>query len=205
MTPMFPLGSVLLPGMSLSLRIFEERYQRMLSDVLEDDRTFGTVLIERGNEVGGGDVRADVGTLVRLTDHRHLGGGHHSVVGYGIERIRVDEWLPDDPYPRAHTSLLPDEDRDDDSEDLSESYRSCTTALRELFETAAAHGHRSPPPDFPTLDDPWQGTYLLIELAPLGPFDRQRLLRLPTTSERIRSLGSMIEDQMYLITGGGRH
>lgn len=198
---MFPLGSVLLPGMTLSLRIFEERYQMLLSDVLDGDRTFGTVLIERGNEVGGGDVRSNIGTLVRLSDHHALGGGRHTITCYGMERIRVDSWFSDDPYPRASTSLLPDDDRDDDSAELAALYRSCTEALRELLTTAADHGHRLAPADFGTLEDPWQGTYLLITLTPIGPFDRQQLLETPTMRERIHRLDEMIADQMFLLTG----
>jgi Lon protease-like protein len=54
--PMFPLGSVLFPHMPLPLRVFEERYLVMLSRILADDPAeFGVVLIERGQEVGGGD------------------------------------------------------------------------------------------------------------------------------------------------------
>lgn len=198
---MFPLSSVLLPGMALSLHVFEERYQQLLADVLDGDRTFGTVLIERGSEVGGGDVRVETGTLVRLSEHRSLGGGRHAITGYGIERIRVDSWLSEDPYPRAETSLLPDGDHDDDSTELIALYRSCITALRELLTTAATLGHRLAPADFGTLDDPWQGTYLLITLTPLGPFDQQRLLEAPTTHQRLLLLQEMISDQMFLMTG----
>lgn len=55
---MFPLGSVLFPGMPLQLRVFEPRYVAMLSSLLSGtEREFGVVLIERGSEVGGGDVR----------------------------------------------------------------------------------------------------------------------------------------------------
>ena len=64
---MFPLGSVLLPGMPLALRVFEPRYVELLSTVLGDtDREFGVVLIERGSEVGGGDVRFGAGTVARI-------------------------------------------------------------------------------------------------------------------------------------------
>ena len=61
--PMFPLGTVLLPSVLLPLHIFEERYRTLIRDVLDADREFGVVLIERGSEVGGGDTRSSVGTL----------------------------------------------------------------------------------------------------------------------------------------------
>ena len=56
---MFPLGTVLVPKAVVPLHVFEPRYQTMLADVMTGDRKFGVVLIERGSEVGGGDVRAD--------------------------------------------------------------------------------------------------------------------------------------------------
>jgi len=59
---MFPLGTVLLPRAHLPLHIFEERYRALARDCLAGDRSFGVVLIERGQEVGGGDVRFSVGT-----------------------------------------------------------------------------------------------------------------------------------------------
>ena len=50
--PVFPLGSVLFPHMPLALRVFEERYLKMIGALLEtDDLVFGVVLIERGSEV----------------------------------------------------------------------------------------------------------------------------------------------------------
>lgn len=57
MLPMFPLGSVLLPGSPLPLQVFEPRYRAMLDDCLAGDQRFGVVLIERGFEVGGGEQR----------------------------------------------------------------------------------------------------------------------------------------------------
>ena len=55
--PMFPLGMVVFPGSNFQLRVFEERYQRLVQDALTNNSHFGTCLIEKGHEVGGGDVR----------------------------------------------------------------------------------------------------------------------------------------------------
>ena len=64
---MFPLGTVLLPGGLLPLRLFEPRYLALLSDVLQtDEPEIGFVLIERGHEAGGGDARFSTGTVGRI-------------------------------------------------------------------------------------------------------------------------------------------
>ncbi|MDF2444355.1 MAG: uncharacterized protein JWR01_2558, partial [Subtercola sp.] len=104
--PVFPLGSVLFPYMPLQLRLFEERYLVMLSKVLESDPAeFGVVLIERGQEVGGGEQRFAVGTLAQIAQ-LEAPEGHVVLVAVGTRRFVVDEWMPDNPFPEAHASLL---------------------------------------------------------------------------------------------------
>ena len=107
-TPMFPLGSVLTPGMVLPLHVFEPRYRRLVGDCLEGDGEFGVVLIERGSEVGGGDVRSMVGTMAAIADSSALPDGRWAVVAVGTRRIAVEQWLDDDPYPRAVVRDWPD-------------------------------------------------------------------------------------------------
>ena len=59
------------------------------------------MLIERGSEVGGGDVRTNVGTVARIVASQSLPDGRAFLVTVGTRRIRVTEWLEDEPYPRA--------------------------------------------------------------------------------------------------------
>ena len=106
--PMFPLGSVVLPGVGLPLQIFEPRYRALVMTCLTQDRLFGSVLIERGSEVGGGDQRGTVGALIRIVQAEEAPDGRWAVMGVGIERLRVLEWLPDDPFPRALVEVWPD-------------------------------------------------------------------------------------------------
>lgn len=106
--PMFPLGTVLLPGQPLPLQIFEQRYLTMLRDVAAGDGRFGVVLIERGFEVGGGDQRFPIGCLAGIEQVRPMPGGRVGLLARGQERIEVVDWLPDDPYPRAEVRRLPD-------------------------------------------------------------------------------------------------
>src|SRR5664279_2906530 len=103
---MFPLGSVLFPGMPLPLRVFEPRYVAMLSSVIgESEREFGVVLIERGSEVGGGDVRFGVGTVARIASVE-ITEGSIVLLATGAARFEVVRWLADDPFPRAQVREL---------------------------------------------------------------------------------------------------
>ena len=77
-TPMFPLQVAMLPGEELPLRIFEPRYTAMVSDCLAtDDPAFGVVLIAAGREVGGGDIRSDVGAMAHITESADFGDGRY--------------------------------------------------------------------------------------------------------------------------------
>ena len=108
--PMFPLQSTQLPGDTLPLRIFEPRYARLVQDCLAaEEPVFGVVLISRGLEVGGGDTRSDVGALARIDECAETGEGSYELIATVGERIRVTDWLPDDPYPRALVETWTDE------------------------------------------------------------------------------------------------
>ena len=80
---MFPLGSVLFPHTPLLVRIFEPRYLTMLGRLLDEaDPRFGVVLIERGREVGGGDVRTGIGTFARLIRVEAANEAMYAILGF---------------------------------------------------------------------------------------------------------------------------
>jgi Lon protease-like protein len=195
---MFPLGTVLVPGMLLPLHVFEPRYRTLVHDCLAGDQTFGVVLIERGSEVGGGDVRTDVGTLARMVQHEELPDGRWAVVAVGTHRLRVDRWLPDDPYPQAETRVWPDEAGDLDGLDPA----TLATVVALLHRTAALAeelGQPGPPLDLDLSDEPTVAAYQATIAAPLGPADRQRLLAAPTVAERWTLLRALLTDHVDLL------
>lgn len=134
--PMFPLGSPLLPGLGLPLQVFEPRYHAMLDEVMAGDRRFGVTLITRGHEVGGGDIRSSVGATAEVLRHQEVEDGRVLVLAVGRERIRVQRWLRDDPYPLAEVEPWPDEPRSDD-EGQPERAGAAGERTRASAETAA--------------------------------------------------------------------
>lgn len=194
--PMFPLGSVLVPSMVLPLHLFEDRYRTMIRDVLEsEDRSFGVVLIERGHEVGGQDVRSDVGTLARVVEAEQTPDGRWGVVAVGIRRLRVERWLPDDPYPRAVTTLW-----DDDAVATPEherQYGELVALHRRLLALVSELGYDVGAVQDLT-DDPVLGTFQLTATAPISTYDRHRLLATPTVGERLELLAGTLGTAMEL-------
>src|SRR5215469_12872648 len=136
---MFPLQSVLLPTAYLPLHVFEPRYRTMTAECLAADRLFGVVLIERGREVGGGDVRVNYGATAVIEEAAELPDGRFSLVCKGEHRLEVLEWLPDDPYPQARVEIFdaPEAASDDDLK-LAES------AVRRAWGLLSELGARSP-------------------------------------------------------------
>jgi Lon protease-like protein len=193
---MFPLQSALLPGETLPLNIFEPRYAQLVRDCVDSpDPAFGVVLISRGQEVGGGDIRGDVGALARITDYVDLGEGQYQLLASVGERIRVSEWLPDDPYPRAVVTAWPDEPGPDVG---PERISVVVDAILGLFgRVIAARGGQlrsdALAVDEEVADDPSRHIYALASRVPMGQADRYAVLAAPTLAERVAVLSDAIE------------
>ena len=181
--PMFPLGSVLMPAMPLSLRIFEERYLKLLGDlVTSDNPEFGVVLIERGAEVGGGEKRMGIGTIATVTD---IGTTEqfYGLESYGSKRFRVNAWLPDDPYPIADIDFIPDLIWDDS---LMPARVHLETKVRQLLAFASEFGDLQYGSDTALSDDPMDACWQLAGVLPVGPLDQIDLLSSASADELIQ-------------------
>lgn len=189
--PMFPLGSVLFPGMVLPLHVFEPRYRALVRDVLAGDRTFGVTLIERGHEVGGGDVRTDVGTRAQVLEAEELDDGRWVLVAVGRSRLRVVAWLPDDPYPCATVTELPEPPPGPDAVDLRERV---ADRLRTVLALRAELGEATVPLATELDDDPVAGSYQAAILAGANPLDAHRLLTAASAADRLRLLLEVLDD-----------
>jgi Lon protease-like protein len=177
---MFPLGNVLMPAMPLSLRIFEERYLKLLGDLIpEENPEFGVVLIERGPEVGGGEKRRSIGTIASVTDIGTL-DEFYGVQSFGSKRFRVNAWLPDDPYPIADIDLLPDLVW---QESLMTARLHLETKVRQLLALASEFGDLPYGADTELSDDPIDACWQLAGVLPVGPLDQLDLLESQSAEE----------------------
>jgi Lon protease-like protein len=197
--PVFPLGSVLLPGQLLPLHVFEPRYRVMMFDLRDaDPAEFAVVLIERGHEVGGGEVRSDVGCLARVLQSEELTDGRHLVVSVGTDRVRVVVEPLLHPHPRALLAVDPDEPWPDAADDLGR-LQELTAAARRLGVLAAELGAPPWPPELRLDDDPAGRLWQLALLTPLGTLDRQRLLANRSPAARMEALSAMVQEQQELL------
>jgi hypothetical protein len=186
---MFPLSTVLMPAMPLSLRIFEERYLKLLGDLMLDENPeFGVVLIERGAEIGGGEKRLSIGTLASVTDIGTL-DQFYGLESTGTQRFRVNAWLPDDPYPMADIDFIPDLVWNDS---LMPARVHLETKVRNLLAFASEFGDLQYGPETEISDNPMDACWQLAGMLPVGGLDQVDLLQVQSADELIAKTYDMV-------------
>ena len=194
---MFPLGSAVVPLQQVPLHVFEARYRALVRDCLDGDGTFGIVLIERGSEVGGGDTRFDVGCRVEIVHAEQTPDGRWGLLVQGRRRLRVVEWLDDDPYPRAMVERWDDDASNEDSRDL---LAGATARLRRALALKAELGEPAVDATVELSDDPALGSLQAAAVAPFGPADHQRLLAASGPEERLHLLQRLLDEEIEYLT-----
>ena len=179
---MFPLGMVVFPHQTVGLCVFEPRYHRLLADV-ESERRFGTCLIERGSDVGGGDERSFVGTVLEILGTHRLSNGQTLVVAEGVECFEVGEWLDDDPYPRAVVgsgAVTTCRSRRRCLKSTESAVRALRALQSEIFADECLQ--RNCAMD----DDPRVRSWQLCALTPMSLLDQFKVLSLSNPNDRLR-------------------
>ena len=118
--PLFPLNTVLFPGNTIPLHIFEERYKLMIGQCIAEKRPFGVILIRQGAEVGGPAEPVEVGTTARIVEAQKLDDGKLNVTVIGEQRFRVLGVRRREPYLVGDVEILGlDEEHDSTLSDLA--------------------------------------------------------------------------------------
>jgi uncharacterized protein len=173
--PLFPLGTVLLPGAPLPLHIFEERYRQLVADLLEmpaEDRQFGVIAIQAGREVGSEGVAAlhEVGCVAQVAATRPGADGTYELETIGTRRFRLLEVDQGAAYLRGNVEWLPEPaGRSGDLVAIvADRY------LRYRGELARMHGVELETPELP--GDPRLLSYLVAATVIADLHDRQGFL-----------------------------
>jgi hypothetical protein len=199
--PLFPLGTVLFPGLLLPLHIFEERYRllvRELVDVPEGQpRRFGVIAIREGREVGAHGVRAlyDVGCTAELREVQAYDDGRFRIVTTGTARFRLQSLDSSRPYFQGDVEFL-DELRGDEAEVLSAGVSRLFLRYRAALLAAQAQPD-SGPPDLP--DDAIVLSYLVAAAMVLDLGDKQRLLESPDAAARLRAELALLRREVAVV------
>jgi len=184
--PLFPLGTVLYPGLLLPLNIFEERYRQLVRDLLDgpEPRRFGVIAIRKGRETGVDGVSAlhEVGCTATLREVAEQDDGRFHLVTVGTQRFRLASLDDTQPYLQGEVELLDEEVGDEAAAGLAaqavrRGFRGYVEALasRESVEVIV--------PELP--DEPLLLSYLVAASMILDLPVRQQLLAEPDAERRL--------------------
>ncbi|MET0741658.1 MAG: LON peptidase substrate-binding domain-containing protein [Candidatus Nanopelagicales bacterium] len=181
--PLFPLGTVLYPGLMLPLHIFEERYRLLVRSLLAlpvEHRSFGVIAIRKGWEVGPDAVRAlhEVGCAAELRAVEPYDDGRFDLVTTGTRRFRLLSVDGDSsPYLRGEIEWI-DESPGEGADVLAAAVARQFLAYR-LVLTGDADGAALPA-------DPHLLSYLVAAAVILDLGDKQSLLEAADDAGRLR-------------------
>jgi Lon protease-like protein len=217
--PLFPLGTVLFPGMVLPLRVFEERYRQMVADLLakpEPAREFGVVAIRKGREVatdsapgiGNAPELYDIGCVARLRESTRHPDGRFDLVTIGTRRfrlLRTDDSLPyyqgeveELPEQALPDQAPPDQSRRDEAAKVAWAVQSVQAAFRDylnaLADRAGAVVRVAEIPDDPILLSYVVAAGMIMDLP-----ERQALLAAPHAVARLKAERSLLTRERAML------
>lgn len=216
---MFPLGTVLVPGMPLALQIFEPRYRQMMADLLAGTTAagpiFGVVALRAGWEVGTlGDVH-EIGTTARATDVRARTDGRYELDAVGERRFVIESLdTTSEPYLQASVRYLPEPDgdlQDRTSVTARLAWREHLLAIESLgrledveavelgLDADDEVGLEPSSEDSVPLIAGRALSYTIAQLPTLPMPDRQRLLAVPDTAARLAEATRVLRRETTLV------
>jgi uncharacterized protein len=195
--PMFPLNSVLFPGMSVPLRVFEDRYRALVHHLLRvddpTDRVFGSVGIREGYEVGdhGAQWLFRIGCRVKMTEVEAFADGTFELVAVGLDRIELERLDTSGAYPVGEVTAV-----EDPVEQVPVEVDSGAREAYDAYREALLDIDREPPSgDLP--QDPTYLSWALAALAPLSMSQRQALLEADDATSRLRMVTDVIRSELH--------
>lgn len=187
--PIFPLGSVLFPGGTLALRIFERRYMEMATACLKTGATFGVALIHAGREVGAPAEPESIGTIARITDWDMQDLGILQIRVQGEERFRlVGQSIAESGLIIGEVTPI----AADPHEECPE-LAPCAQFLRKVQLRNALNTV-----DCERFDDAVWVSFRITELLPLGNAVKQKMLELTSARMRLEILHRILAEQRLI-------
>lgn len=195
--PIFPLNTVLFPGMPLHLHIFEERYKLMMEHCLQENQTFGVVLIAEGQEALGPLAKPhQTGCVARIAQVEKLEQGRLNLNSFGVERFRILRITQDTPYLTAEVETFPLVTLDE--QPTGQAVSKFLPYLEEYLSLLATISENElDPSQFP--DNPMELAYISSYLVQTSPDVKQLLLESKTTFELLEYLRNVYRKEIALL------
>jgi Lon protease-like protein len=193
--PLFPLNTVLFPGMPLTLHIFEERYKAMIGRCRREKIPFGVVLIRQGQEVGTPADPYAIGCTAEITRVQPLGDGRMNLLAVGRERFRTVELRTDRPYLVGMVETLPLPAWTTDVEASMLLLRPLVERYLDVLSEASEADL-----DLDQLpDDPLALAYLAASVLQVPPAQKQALLTIEESDELAHMLRALYRHEIAVL------
>ena len=183
--PIFPLNTVLFPGMPLPLHIFEARYKEMIGKCLEGDRLFGVALIKSGSEALGPLAEPySIGCTAKIVDYQPLQEGRFQISCVGEQRFRIHNLMDDLPHLVGEVEYYPFVE--DNPEIIEIAAKQLIPKVRQYIDLL----NQIEPVDLEAGNlpqDPLLLGYLASSLLQMPPNEKQNLLEFGSTLELINA------------------
>lgn len=198
--PLFPLGTVLFPGLLLPLHIFEDRYRQLIRDLADrpEPRRFGVIAIRHGRETGVDGIQAlyEIGCTAILRQVKPLEDGRYDVVTVGTQRFRLASLDDSGPYLRGHVDLLTEETGDEAG--AAQAVRVVRDGFRAYLNALAERGvTQISAPELP--EDPVTLSYLVAASMIIDLSDQQALLAEPDALHRLAAERALLSRELTML------
>jgi ATP-dependent Lon protease len=199
--PLLPLrGTVVFPMTLLPLAAGQPRSLRLIDDVISGNRMVGMVLQKNAEqEAAGPGETFEIGTVANIHQMMRVPDGTVRLVVQGLRRMRIVEWVEEEPYLKARIELIPEESEDSVEvkalmRNVLEQFQrlvSLVSNLPEELVTAALN-----------IEEPLHLVYLIASNLRMEPEERQALLELDTVEAKLQQLGSFMSKELDLLELG---
>lgn len=177
--PLFPLDTVLFPGMSLPLYIYEDRYKEMIHHCLKNDSDFGILLF---NETDLCQVGCTAKVLHILKQYED---GRMDIITEGRQRFHVLEFLQRNTYLEGVIEFFDDDSSEDVPDDLLNKVLQVYQNMIRL-QTRGVGAVKG-------IFDPVHFSFIIASTLELDLPEKQTLLELTSTTDRIRKLDTALD------------
>jgi len=190
--PLFPLPNVVLfPHIVFPLHIFEERYKLMINGCIERDEAFGLVLLRSGAEEESEQTIHRVGVSARIVEVERVEEGRLNILCEGESRFRIHRFTQQEPFWKGSVAFF-----DDDSVRSAESLYDQVAELYRGVAALSASLSRSEPAEITLPESPTDLSYMISYVLDIDFEEKQNLLELTSTTERLRLLVAHLTDTL---------
>jgi Lon protease-like protein len=197
--PLFPLNTVLFPGMPINLHVFEPRYKLMIEQCIQNDEPFGVVLIHKGTEAQGPLAEPyPIGCTAQITQVERLDDGRMNILAVGLERFEIRALNHDEPYLVGTVELMPlDEHNEPVIERAGHRLRPWVERYLAVLSQVADDVHFDPD-RLP--DDPLALAYLAAALLQIPSDQKQTLLAAEGASDFMTTVRTVYRREVALLS-----